>query len=113
MQQNIWSELLLSQVKFLSEKLGGPKLYSQEKGPHFRLISRHAPYAGVDEAGAALWLKHMVRHRSLALRLRFDPSAWPGPLVGRVRCRQPRRFLNNRRMRWPPCRQWTTEAGSG
>ena len=25
----------------------------------FRLISRHAPYAGVNEEGAALWLSYM------------------------------------------------------
>ncbi len=47
-----------NQAAFLIERLGGPKLYTQRKGP-FALIGRHAPYAGVTRDAAHRWLQHM------------------------------------------------------
>ncbi len=46
------------QAAFLIERLGGPPLYTQHKGP-FALIGRHAPYAAVTRDAAARWLAHM------------------------------------------------------
>ncbi|CAM9744642.1 unnamed protein product [Choristocarpus tenellus] len=51
-------EAVRNQVDFLVEKLGGPKLYTEKKGKHHRLIARHAPYA-VTPQSAVRWLKHM------------------------------------------------------
>jgi truncated hemoglobin YjbI len=47
-----------TQAAFLTERLGGPKLYTQQRGTA-SLIGRHAPYAGVTHEGAARWVKHM------------------------------------------------------
>ena len=47
-----------AQSAFLVERLGGPALYTQQRGP-FALIGRHAPYAGVTRAAAERWLHHM------------------------------------------------------
>jgi truncated hemoglobin YjbI len=47
-----------NQAAFLVERLGGPQLYTQHKGP-FALIGRHAPYALVTRDTAARWLAHM------------------------------------------------------
>ena len=47
-----------NQSDFLIERLGGPPLYTQRKGP-FALIGRHAPYAGVTRDAAHRWLQHM------------------------------------------------------
>ncbi len=47
-----------AQSTFLIERLGGPKLYTERKGP-FALIGRHAPYAGVTREAAHRWLAHM------------------------------------------------------
>ena len=47
-----------NQSDFLIERLGGPPLYTQRKGP-VALIGRHAPYAGVTRDAAHRWLQHM------------------------------------------------------
>lgn len=44
-----------NQHMYLTERLGGPKVYTEQKGS-FQLIGRHAPYAGVDEEAAGRWL---------------------------------------------------------
>ena len=44
-----------NQSAFLIERLGGPPLYTERKGP-FALIGRHAPYAGVTRDAALRWL---------------------------------------------------------
>ncbi|CAM9287909.1 unnamed protein product [Discosporangium mesarthrocarpum] len=51
-------EAIRNQVDFLVERLGGPKVYTERKGKHHRLIGRHAPYAVTPKA-AVRWLKHM------------------------------------------------------
>lgn len=38
------------------ERLGGPKLYTQRKGKHHRLIARHSPY-DLNPRSAARWLE--------------------------------------------------------
>lgn len=38
------------------ERLGGPKLYTQRKGKHLRLIHRHSPY-DLNPTSAARWLE--------------------------------------------------------
>lgn len=57
------AEAASNQAAFLVERLGGPQLYTQRKGP-FALIGRHAPYAGVTRDAAHRWLQHM--HAALA-----------------------------------------------
>ena len=47
-----------NQSAFLMERLGGPRVYTERKGP-FALIGRHAPYAGVTRDAAHRWLHHM------------------------------------------------------
>ena len=47
-----------NQSSFLIERLGGPRVYTERKGP-FALIGRHAPYAGVTRDAAQRWLQHM------------------------------------------------------
>lgn len=44
------------QGDFLVERLGGPKLYTQRKGKHYRLIARHSPY-DLNPRSAARWLE--------------------------------------------------------
>lgn len=44
------------QAEFLVERLGGPKLYTQRKGKHYRLIARHAPY-DLNSRSAKRWLE--------------------------------------------------------
>ena len=46
------------QSDFLIERLGGPPIYTQRKGP-VAIIGRHAPYAGVTRDAAHRWLQHM------------------------------------------------------
>lgn len=46
----------IAQADFLVERLGGPKLYSQRKGKHHRLIHRHSPY-DLNPKSAARWLE--------------------------------------------------------
>eukprot|EP00903_Cladosiphon_okamuranus_P017451 g16074.t2 len=51
-------EAVQNQADFLVERLGGPKLFTQRKGEHHRLIHRHSPY-DLNPKSAARWLKHM------------------------------------------------------
>jgi truncated hemoglobin YjbI len=70
-----------NQAAFLVERLGGPKLYTEHKGP-FALIGRHAPYAGVTHEAAHRWLSHM------------DAALAAVPEVDEDACRRLRAFFH-------------------
>lgn len=46
----------MAQTDFLVERLGGPKVYTERKGGHYRLIARHSPYK-LNPRSAKRWLE--------------------------------------------------------